>query len=371
MAIRVLEVNVDDNGMGGVFSFVRNVIRGKDDSLKIDIASLEPFENENNLAELNSYGSNVYYVGRKGSQLIKQIGSFSKLISLQHKCQYDCVHIHSDLSLKLFIYGLAFKVAGVKKILLHSHASGAEGNHLKLKNYSQLLFGKSLKYIGTDFLACSDLAGLWMYPNLKPEKITVVNNGIDLDKFRYNAAERAEVRKRLGIDENFVVGHVGRFSNVKNHSYLIDVVNVTKDFVPNIKLLLVGEGPLFDEVKKKVDSLRLADYVLFYGSTNSVNSLYQAMDIFAMPSLREGFPIVGVEAQASGLPVFFSDRITKTAKLTDDVKYLSIDDNSIDKWVTEIVQYKDYTRYDVYQILKEKKFDISDTVKMLSDLYKS
>lgn len=371
MDIRILEVNVDDNGMGGVFSFVRNVIRGKDNSIKIDIASLEPFENERNLSDLKGYGCDVYYVGRKGSQLIKQIHSIFKLISLQKNQHYDCAHIHSDLSVKLFIYGVACKVGGIKKILLHSHASGAEGKHLVLKTFTQQVFGKLLKFVGTDFLACSDLAGQWMYPNLNPSRIITVNNGIDLKKFRYNIDERNKVRNQLGLINNYVIGHVGRFSNVKNQSYLIDILNEAKDSIPNIKLLLIGEGPLIDEVKSKVDSLSLSNYVLFYGSATSVATLYQAMDIFVLPSLREGFPIVGVEAQASGLPVLFSDRITKTAKLIEDVAYLPIDDKSICKWVQTIIHFRSNKRRDTYYALKEKKFDISDTVSTLTNIYQS
>lgn len=369
--MKVLEVNVDDNGMGGVYSFVRNVIKNRDKTIKIDIATLEPFESEGNVQELRRYDCVVYYIGREGSQLLKQVNSFFRLVHFLKRTNYDVVHIHSDLSIKLFIYGLASKIAGVKKILLHSHASGAEGRRLWLKNYTQRAFGKTLKYIGTNFLACSDLASIWMYPNIDIEKVIIVNNAIDLEKFRYNPQIRKKVRDELGLDKNYVVGHVGRFSNVKNQCYIIDVFCQVKKRIPLAKLLLVGDGEMMGACVEKVKCFELSDDVIFWGTTQDVASLYQCMDVLAMPSIREGFPIVGVEAQASGLPVLFSDHITKTGKLTDVVEFLPIDDSSISLWVNRICDLMNYNRQDTFHDLKSRKFDISDTVRFLSELYLS
>lgn len=369
MAVRVLEVNVDDIGMGGVFSLVRNVIRHNQGNIHIDIATLETFENYSNIEELEGYGCKVHYVGYKNSKILKQFFCFKRLKRIVRDHGYTCVHIHADVANKLFVSGLACKLAGVKKILLHSHASGVDGNHRIAKKIFHYTCRRFLRYIGTDFLTCSDLAAKWMYPNIDTDSIIHVNNGIDLLKFRYNEESRNQMRSELGLEGKYVIGHVGRFAYQKNHNYLIRVFKHVKKTEENAVLLLVGDGVLKDEIKAQIADWGLTDDVIFYGVSNHVEELFQCMDIFVLPSHFEGLPIVGVEAQASGLPVLFSDKITKTAQVIDDVRFLPIEEDDVSKWVNLIIDYKDKKRYDTYQQLKDRGFDTSDTVLLLSQLY--
>lgn len=369
MAVRVLEVNVDDIGMGGVFSLVRNVILYNKGKIHIDIATLEPFENHSNIEELEGNGCKVHYVGYKNSKLIKQLVCLIKLKRIVEDYEYSCVHIHADVANKLFVSGLACKLAGAKKILLHSHASGVDGNHRIAKKIFHYTCRRFLRYIGTDFLTCSDLAAKWMYPNIDTDSIIHVNNGIDLLKFRYNEESRNQMRSELGLEGKYVIGHVGRFAYQKNHNYLIRVFKHVKKTEENAVLLLVGDGVLKDEIKAQIADWGLTDDVIFYGVSNHVEELFQCMDIFVLPSHFEGLPIVGVEAQASGLPVLFSDKITKTAQVIDDVRFLPIEEDDVSKWVNLIIDYKDKKRYDTYQQLKDRGFDTSDTVLLLSQLY--
>lgn len=367
--MKVLEVNVDDIGMGGVFSLVKNVIRHNQGNIHIDIATLEPFENYSNIEELEGYGCTVHYVGYKKSKLIKQLVCLIKLKRVVKDYGYTCVHIHADVANKLFVSGLACKLAGIKKILLHSHASSVDGNHRIAKRIFHYTCRRLLKYIGTEFLTCSDLAAKWMYPNIDADSIIHVNNGIDLLKFRYNETIRDRMRKELGLEGKYVIGHVGRFAYQKNHKYLISVFKQVKKTEENTMLLLIGDGVLKDEIMAQIAEWNLTDDVIFYGVSNHVEELFQCMDIFVLPSHFEGLPIVGVEAQASGLPVLFSDKITKTAKVIDDVNFLPIEEDDVSKWVNLIKDYKDKKRYDTYQQLKDCGFDASDTVMQLSQLY--
>lgn len=367
--MKVLEVNVDDIGMGGVFSLVKNVIRHNQGNIHIDIAALEPFENHSNIEELEGYGCKVHYVGYKRSKIIKQLVCLIKLKRVVEDYGYTCVHIHADVANKLLVSGLACKLAGVKKILLHSHASSVDGNHRTAKRIFHYICRRFLRYIGTEFLTCSDLAAKWMYPNIDVGSIIHVNNGIDLLKFRYNETTRCKMRKELGLEGKYVIGHVGRFAYQKNHKYLISLFKQVKKTEENAMLLLIGDGVLKDEIKAQIADWRLTDDVIFYGVSNHVEELFQCMDIFVLPSHFEGLPIVGVEAQASGLPVLFSDKITKTAQVIDDVRFLPIEGGDISKWVNVIKYYKDKKRYDTYQQLKDRGFDASDTVMQLSQLY--
>lgn len=369
MDVRVLEVNVDDIGMGGVFSLVRNVIRHNQGKIHIDIATLEPFENHSNIEELEGYGCKVHYVGYKKSKIIKQFICLIKLKKIVEDYGYTCVHIHADVANKLLVSGLACRLAGVKKILLHSHASGVDGNHRLAKKIFHYTCRRIIRYIGTEFLTCSDLAAKWMYPNIDPDSIVHVNNGIDLLKFRYNEEIRNKMRSELGLEGKYVVGHVGRFAYQKNHKYLIRVFKQVKKTEENAVLLLIGDGVLKDEIEAQITDWSLTDDVIFYGLSNHVEELFQCMDIFVLPSHFEGLPIVGVEAQASGLPVLFSDKITKSAKVIDDVDFLPTRMEDVPKWTSSIVKYKNKKRFDTYQQLKKGGFDTSDTVLLLSQLY--
>ena len=369
MDVRVLEVNVDDIGMGGVFSLVRNVIRHNQGKIHIDIATLEPFENHSNIEELEGYGCKVHYVGYKKSKIIKQFICLIKLKKIVEDYGYTCVHIHADVANKLFVSGLASRMAGSKKIILHSHASNVEGKHRKLK----IFFHKScrffLKYIGTDFVSCSDFAAEWMFPNVPEEKKLFVNNGVNLRKFQFDSIKRNATRRELNVEDCFVLGHVGRFHYVKNHKYLIKIFsNVVKQH-PKSKLLLVGDGELKNEIEEFANNLGVADNVIFYGVSYHVEELFQAMDCFVLPSFCEGFPIVGVEAQAAGLPVLFSDTITTTAKLIDEVKFLPINEGSIELWSNTILNLLKYKRHNTFHELYERGFDISQTVETLTKLY--
>ena len=220
---RILEINVDDLHSGGVFSLVKNVIINKSDSLQIDIAAIEKFQDKKNIDELSAYGTNVYYVGYEGSKWKKQFVCYSNLKKLLKKQSYNCVHIHADVANKLLVSGLAAKSVGVKKIILHSHAAGVDGKHRKLKKIFHKLCRRMLKHIGNEYVACSNLAATWMFPNIPPNKIVTINNGVDLDKFRYNITKRRQMRVELGIDSEILLGHVGRFAYQKNHEYLIEI----------------------------------------------------------------------------------------------------------------------------------------------------
>ena len=155
---RVLEVNVDDLHTGGVYSLVKNVIENNREQITIDIASYEKFEEKKHIEELKNNGTTVHYVGYKGNKLLKQFYCYRNLKRLIEKEQYTCIHIHADVANKILISAWAAKKAGAEKIILHSHAAGVDGDHRKIKSIVHKLSSYFLKNVGTDFVACSDLA---------------------------------------------------------------------------------------------------------------------------------------------------------------------------------------------------------------------
>lgn len=367
---KVLEVNVDDNGYGGVYALVKNVIEHKPENLQIDIACQEPFEKQENIDALNEMGTQVYYVGCGGNKILKQRHIYTYLKQLMKTKGYDYVHIHSDVSNKLWVAGKAAKDAGVKNIIMHSHAAGVDGAHRNAKEKIHQFFRTKLKHLGTQFVACSDLARQWMFPNIDERQVLLIHNGVDLEKFRYRPENRARVRQKLDLENAVVVGHVGRFAYQKNHRFLIRAFQLFKQREDRAKLLLIGEGELKGEIESLVRDLHLQDSVIFYGASQHVEQLLQAMDVFALPSHFEGLPIVGVEAQAAGLPVVFSDQITKEAKLTDAVSYLPISDKSAALWADAIQEAFTHSRQDTYPRLYEEGYDIRYTVNQFLNLYR-
>lgn len=371
MKKKILEVNVDDLNMGGVYGLVKNVVINNDKNVKIDIAALEGFRSQQNISLLNQYNCDVYNVGYAGNKVVKQFFVLFNLVRLIKKEKYQYVHIHADVANKLFVSGIAAKVSGTSKIIFHSHAAGIDGEKRKIKYFIHILLRRSLKYIATNLVACSDVAAEWMFPNADKQEIIVINNGVDLEKFYFDQKKRCDVRQRLNIQDEILIGHVGRFCYQKNHEYLVKIMKLVKEKKIRACLLLVGEGPDEQRIRKLVQSEKLDNDIIFYGISNSVNELFMAMDVFILPSHFEGLPIVGVEAQASGLPVIFSSAITRAAKLTNNVLYLGTEDNNIEQWTEEILRLSQriQDRNNAYYELKEKKFDIKDTVCSFMRLY--
>lgn len=330
--MKVLEINVDDVGLGGVYALVNSVIRNKPEGLQLDIACIAEFENPDNVLALNKLGTQVHYIGTASGLLSRPGAYYRNTLRLLREVKYDCVHIHGDVAYLLLIFALAARRAKVGKIILHSHAAGIDGGFRRLKAVLHGLCRWFLSACATDFAACSDRAATWMYPNIPADRVRMINNGVELERYAYDPVVREDMRRELMLEDAFVVGHVGRFTYQKNHEYLLEAFAAMRRRVDNAKLLLVGEGVLFDRVREKAVSLGLENDVIFYGASFNVGALMQAMDIFALPSRFEGLPVVGVEAQTAGLPVLFSDQVTRQAGLTGRVSFLPIDPPSLESW---------------------------------------
>lgn len=371
---KVLEVNVDDNGFGGVYSLVRSVILSRPEGFRFDIACIMPFENQAHVEELKEAGCRVFFVGREGSSHVTMREEENNLYALLEKEQYDCVHIHGDTAFRLLPFGKAAARAGVPRIIYHSHATEVDGRYRSIKRFLHRMLRGRLKKTGTVFAACSDLAAAWMYPWLPADRVVRISNGIDLNKFRFDPAVRAEEREALGAGDRYVIGHVGRFAYQKNHGYLIDIFAQLKREMPDAVLLLVGSGSghmdIYDGIVRKVQELHLENDVIFYGTSPHVERLMQAMDVFVLPSHFEGLPVVGVEAQAAGLPVLYSSEITREAQLTENVAYAGIKPGDIGTWVALLKKMRGVRRQDTYEILKRQNYDIEDTIRSFLALYR-
>lgn len=369
--MKILEANVDDIGLNGVYALVCSIVKNRPSEDTVDIAAYEHFEEKSDIERLHEVRCEVHYIGYEGNKVAKQFACFRKLRSLIIAGKYDCVHIHSDVAYKHLVMSLAAKSAGCPKIVLHSHASNVDGQRFRwLKVIAHKICRRLLKFTGTDFVTCSDLAGRWMFPNIPAEKVDFLKNGIDVDAFRLNMETRQRLRKEMGIEGKFVVGHVGRFSYQKNHDFLLRVFTKVREQDSNAVLLLIGKGELFEASEQQAKELGVYESVIFYGPAGNVNELMQAMDIFALPSHLEGLPIVGVEAQAAGLPCIFSDLVTREANITGTVQYLPIEEHDVERWAAAIADKKNEARLDTSSSVKNSAFSVTDTVNTLWEIYK-
>lgn len=277
------------------------------------------------------------------------------LIKIFKDNNYKIVHSHLNT---LSVFPLrAAKKAGVPVRIAHSHSTTNKKEWKK--NLVKQVLRPFSKVYATNYMCCSELAGRWLFGNNEYDKgnVYLLNNAIDLDKFKYDEKIRKEKRKELNIkDDTLVIGHVGRFVEQKNHRFLIDIFNEVHKQNNNSLLILVGQGPLMEEIKRKVKNLELEDCVKFLGQRTDVNELYNAMDLFLFPSLYEGLGMVLIEAQANGLPCIASTEIPEIADISNNVQFYNLND-SIDTWLKNyaIKRFKYSGKYGYYNIKTEAK----------------
>lgn len=219
----------------------------------------------------------------------------------------------------------------------------------------------------THYAANAIYAGKWLYGD---REFTVFRNGLDLSKYKYNELRRKAIREQYGISNNFVIGHIGRYEYQKNHSFLIDIFKELHDKDDKARLLLVGYGSLKEEIWNKIAKLGLLDAVVDAGKTENIIPLYDAMDCFVLPSFYEGLPVVGIEAQAMGLPCVFSDEVTPETCVTEDIVFIPLS-TPIDIWVNRIKSFKDKRDKKLHNEnrLIDAGYDISSEAKRLVDYY--
>lgn len=282
---------------------------------------------------------------------------------------YKIVHSHIN-TLSVFPL-LAAWCARVPVRIAHSHSTTNKKE--KKKNLMKQVLRPFSKVFANNYICCSELAGRWLFGNKIYEKgkVFLLNNAIDLDKFKYDEKVRIAKRKELGIKKNqIVIGHIGRFVQQKNHEGLIDIFNEVHKQNKNAILLLAGQGPLTGIIKEKVKKLELEDSVIFLGQRNDANELYQAFDIFLLPSLYEGLPVVGVEAQASGLLCILSSDMTKETKVLKTTTFIDLKESS-EQWANIILEkYKSYKRIDTTKEISKNGFNIKKEADKLEKKYK-
>lgn len=282
--------------------------------------------------------------------------------------KYEIVHSHLN-SLSVFPLYCAWKT-NIPIRIAHSHSTTNKKEWKK--NIVKNILKPFSKIFATDYFACSEHAGRWLFGNKTFERgeVTIINNAIDIEKFQFDKNIRNKLRKEFKVEDKLVLGHVGRFVKQKNHDFLIDVFNNVQKERENSVLFLIGDGPLEEQIKSKVKKLGLEEKVYFLGIKDNVNELMQMMDCFVFPSLYEGLGIVVVEAQAANLPCVVSTEVPKEVNSTRSVIFCSLNDE-IKKWTESILmstlseeQRKNKNNYE-----KLKNYNINNEADKLLKIY--
>lgn len=358
--LRVLHVVVNMN-RGGAETLIMNLYRNIDRTkVQFDFLTCKEGAFDSEIEELGGRIHRIPYVTEVGHfGYVKVLKSFFN----QHS-YYKIVHSHMDKMSGLVLREA--KKANVAVRIAHSHNTSSEGG-ISTKLYKSIS-GSYINGNATHLFACSKEAGKWLFGD-QLQNTTILKNGIEPLKFQYSESIRNSLREELDLSKDtLVIGHVGRFNHQKNHVFLIDIFSNLKEKHPNSFLLLVGDGILKSEIKRKVDSLGLSDSVIFLGIRDDIHKLLHAFDVFVFPSLHEGLPVTLVEAQGAGLPCVISDNITSEVDMgLGLIQHLPFNDKN--QWVENILKSYPCKRVIALEALSSNGYDIKNTAHNIEASY--
>lgn len=357
--VKVLHLELDVH-MGGIESFLYNLY-SQIDREYVQFDFITRSDRPAMELELKKLGANIY-----------QVSSYRKPLAYMHiltaviENGYNVIHIHKNSAAIILPFIVAHRHKNLR-IFVHSHNTRPSVGGLSKVLHT---LNKGILWnFSNEHFACSEVAGEWLYGFNK--KFTVLKNGIITKDYKYNPYLRDSKREELHIpSDGFVVGNIGRFTEQKNQKRLVEIFEQILKINKNSYLLLIGDGNQRKKVKDYCSKRHLTEHVFFLGVRNDIQGLLMAMDAFIMPSLYEGLPIVAIEAQSTGLPLYLSDTISKETEITDAVQWFSLEesDMNIAKKV-KIDQCTEKDRLNRNSKVIEAGFDMQETANYLCEKY--
>lgn len=357
--VRVLYVNGNIMKRGGIEAFMMNYFRHIDPAeVHIDFL-VHGYEKGVYDEEIIAAGSKIYHVPKKSRHPIKYQKDLRALFTNE---QFDIIHSHLDA-----MNGWVLKIAkqcGVPVRIAHSHNTEHLTNN-PLKRLVNDYYREQIPRYATDLFACSKAAGEWLFGN--NAKFRVIKNAIDIDKFKFSKAKRKAIRNQYGWNDKYVIGHVGRFDYQKNQEFLIPILEQVRKLRKNAVLAFIGDGQMMSAVKEYAHKNGVDQNVFFLGSKDNVYEIYNAFDVFVLPSRFEGLGIVAIEAETNGLPCILSDKIPDDVKICDNVAMIPIQNRL--RWVQMLVAENQTRNLDNYKKIQAAGYSICDEAKELQNLY--
>lgn len=324
---RVLVTGGYNIGSAGVATIVYNWGQNFDSSkIVYDYLMQRGLPQKHYLEKIQEKGGKIHTLSKRNKNAIGIIKWITQIVKDNN---YDILHINTDTAYIAAAYIYAAKKGGVKKIFVHSHSTQIDETDIWKRMIKNLLHRLCRAYVKSNsllYLACSEPAGEWMFgkKGVCTSKYRFIYNGVRLEDYSFKSEVRVIMRKELGIGDELVLGNVGRLAYQKNHMFLLEIFEGIYRMHKNCKLILVGSGPLENELKEKAKRMGIEKNIMFLGIRNDIAQILQAMDVFVMPSKFEGLPVTLVEAQASSLPCVISNVITQEVKFTDYVKSVDL-----------------------------------------------
>lgn len=367
--VRVLHILHSMNRGGAetmIMNYYRNINREK---LQFDF--LLTVEGKSDYEdEILALGGQVFHITPLTGKTIGKYCNDIKTFFKGHP-EYKIIHSHNS-SKSTFALGIG-KKCGIPVRVSHSHNMFLTGGVFSPKEVLRKILRAPLKRVSTHNFACSKDAAIWLYGEEYWEsgKVKVLPNAIKTENFRFQKEVRNQYRKQFQLEDAFVVGHVGRFDEQKNHNFLLDIFAEITKKQDNARLLLVSDGILKDTIEKKAKQLGIFEKIIFTGVREDVPALMQMMDVFVFPSHFEGLGIVLVEAQTTGLPCFTSkDVVPEEVKMTDLVKFISLEETA-ENWAGQVLKCVEITdiRTGREQDIVNAGYEIQIAAKKLEEFY--
>jgi glycosyltransferase involved in cell wall biosynthesis len=353
--MRVLHI-VSGLRRGGTEQYLMNLYRHIDRSLvQFDFLVLSE-QAEVYEQEIESLGGRVYRIPPVTRRPLENLIARNRFFK-GHR--YRIVEIHSSSPLR-FSYAKDARRAGVERILFHAHNAVD-----KPKSIAHRFAARRIGKWCDEELACSHVAGEYVYAD---SDYVIIPNAIDLDRFRFNSETRSRLRTELQVNDAFVLGTVGRLSRQKNYDFLLQVYASLWPKIDDSILLMVGSGELRDSLEMLSHSLGINDRVRFLNDRRDVPDLLSVFDLFIMTSFYEGLSIAAVEAQAAGLPCFFSSAISEETAFSDKVKFMPLDAGP-DSWARAIADSMPTGRMNSTETLRHRGYDINDLAQRMQSYY--
>jgi len=369
--IRILRI-VSVMNRGGIETQIMNMYR------KIDRSKFQ-FDFLITRDEKGVFDKEILALGGKIYKIpgVRDVGLFSFIKSVNcffksHK-EYKIVHSHMNTWSGLFL-----KIAknnGVKVRIAQAH-SAQQGYKVKtFKGRLEFLFKSIMKFFikfnATHYWAVGHVAGEWLFgKKIANTKMKIIPNAKDLESYKFNLINRNQLRKEFDIsDDAFVIGHVGSYSAVKNHAFLVELFKVILTKEQEVYLCLVGDGVLKTKIETVIKNSKIEEYVKILGLRNDVNILLSMFDALLLPSIFEGMPNVVIEAQAASLPCVISSNITNEVDMNMNlVKYVSLS-SKFGTWIDIILSCKDKTRDVNLNNLYSRGYDLNKLIIWLEEFY--
>ena len=375
--IRVLHV-LGTTNLGGAESRIMELYRCMDRS-KVQFDFLVHTDKEGHYSkEIRELGGHIYSLPRFQVINLAEYKKAIRCFFAEHK-EFLAVQGHMTSTASIYL-PIAKKANPAIVTIAHARSAGVDKG---LKGYVTKLLRSSLKHKTDYCFTCSKEAGEAVFGKdwVRKGKVITIPNAIDVNRFQYNEAVRKEIRAELGIQDKFVIGHVGRFGFMKNHTYLVDVFAELCKQREDMALVLIGKGEEEENIHKKLkklgtelfgDEQALESKVQFLGNRFDVERYYQAFDYFVFPSTFEGLPGSVAEAQAAGLHCLISDKITREVALTELVTYRSIEEEP-KLWAEEILHNAQNAliRKDMREAIAQKGFDVNTQAVLMEEFYRT